>query len=36
MNPISRYGYEWAMKKDSIVNYSVIKTNQVIDDLKLQ
>jgi len=36
MNPISRYGYEWVMENDSIVNYSVIKTNQVIDDLKPQ
>lgn len=36
MNPVSRYGYEWVMKNDSIVNYSVIKTNQVIDDLKPQ
>ncbi|MCS3429761.1 hypothetical protein [Klebsiella sp. BIGb0407] len=36
MNPVSRYGYEWVMKNDSIINYSVIKTNQVLDDLKSQ
>ena len=36
MNPVSRYGYEWVMKNDSIVNYSVIKTNQLLDDLKSQ
>lgn len=36
MNPVSRYGYEWVMKNDSIVNYSVIKTNELLDDLKSQ
>lgn len=33
MDPISRYGYEWVMKNDSIVNYGVIKTNKAVDDL---
>lgn len=36
MNPVSRYGYEWVMKNDSIANYSVIKTNELLDDLKSQ
>ena len=36
MNPVSRYGYEWVMKNDSIVNYSVIKTNELLDNLKSQ
>lgn len=33
MNPVSRYGYKWVMKRDSVVNHTLIKTSDALDDL---
>lgn len=33
MNPISRYGYKWVMKSDSVINHTLIKTSDALDDL---
>ena len=33
MNPISRYGYKWVMKSDSVVNHTLIKTSDALDEM---